>query len=155
MSFRDELARIIASDPRFTIDGYGFVLEALDEARHQKLKAQGRDREEARSARLAKTSRPAPLRSKRRREAGHVTGGELCQAFRALALRQFGFLATTVLFQWGIHSTSDIGDIVYNLIDAGDLDKTPSDLRSDFDNIFDFDTALRPASLLQSDDPAS
>ena len=43
-------------------------------------------------------------------------------------------------------STSDIGDIVYNLIAAGDLEKTESDSRSDFDNVFDFETAFKAAS---------
>ena len=47
MNFRDELARIIASDPRYTIDAYAFILEALNHARTQKLKAKGRDRDRA------------------------------------------------------------------------------------------------------------
>ncbi len=69
-----------------------------------------------------------------------------------MGLRQFGLLAATVFGHWGVRSTSDIGDIVYHLIDAGDLEKTPSDSRSDFDNVFDFETALRPRPLLANDD---
>ena len=65
---------------------------------------------------------------------------------------QFGLLAATVFGHWGVRSTSDIGDIVYHLIEAGDLEKTPSDSRSDFDNVYDFETALRPKSLLANDD---
>ena len=61
-----------------------------------------------------------------------------------MALRQYGLLAATVLDHWGVRSTSDIGDIVYNLIAAGDLEKTPNDSRSDFDNVFDFEAALKP-----------
>ena len=38
MNFRDELARIIAGDPRYSIEAYAFVLEALNHAKHQKLK---------------------------------------------------------------------------------------------------------------------
>ena len=53
-----------------------------------------------------------------------------------------------MLAHWGIRSTSDIGEIVYNLIAAGDLEKTPSDSRSDFDNVFDFETAFKPGSSL-------
>jgi uncharacterized repeat protein (TIGR04138 family) len=60
-----------------------------------------------------------------------------------------------VLNHWGMRSTADIGDIVYNLIAAGDLEKTPSDSRSDFDDVFDFDTAFKPRSTIAScDDPA-
>ena len=77
----------------------------------------------------------------------------LCEAVRKLALRQYGLLAATVLNHWGVRSTSDIGDIVYNLIAAGDLEKTPSDSRSDFDNVFDFDTALRPKAPVASRRP--
>ena len=62
---------------------------------------------------------------------------------RKLALRQYGLLAATVLAHWGVRSTSDIGDIVYNLIAAGDLEKTESDSRSDFDNLFDFETVFK------------
>ena len=55
---------------------------------------------------------------------------ELCEAVRKLALRQYGLLAGTVLAHWGVRSTSDIGDIVYNLIAAGDLEKTDGDSRT-------------------------
>jgi len=69
-----------------------------------------------------------------------------------LGLRQFGLLAATVFEHWGVRSTSDIGDIVYHLIEAGDLEKTPNDSRSDFNNVYDFETALRPKPLLTNDD---
>jgi len=61
-------------------------------------------------------------------------------------------LAATVLEHWGIRSTSDIGNIVYNLIASGDLEATPNDSRADFDNVFDFDRALRPRTLREMAD---
>ena len=152
MSLRDQLPRIIASDPRFAIDAYAFVLEALNYARFQKLRAQGRDREKSRPSQPARGPRPPQSKSRRPSGSGHVTGRELCECVRKLALRQYGLLAATVLSHWGIRSTSDIGDIVYNMIAAGDLEKTPSDSRSDFDNVFDFETALRPKLILAKDD---
>lgn len=149
MSLRHHLPRIIALDPRFGIDAYAFVLEALDHARIQKLNAMPRRADVGRSK-----SRP-PSRSRRRGQPafGHVTGQELCHAVRTLALAQFGLLAATVLGHWGIRSTSDIGDIVYNMIATGDLEKTPSDSRTDFDNVFDFERALRPKLALSHDEP--
>ncbi|MFI5460108.1 MAG: Minf_1886 family protein [Isosphaerales bacterium] len=152
MSFRDELVRIIASDPRYTIDAYAFILEALNHARTQKLKGKSRDRDQERSSQPSKASRSSASQSKTPRGTGHVTGRELCETVRRLALRQFGLLAATVLGHWGVRSTSDIGEIVYNLIAAGDLEKTPSDSRSDFDNVFDFETALKPKTMLATDD---
>ena len=154
MSLRDQLPRIIAGDPRYTIEGYAFVLEALHHARHHKLKALARFRDQAGTASPGDKARPRRSRGQRSPQSGHVTGRELCEAVRKLALRQYGLLAVTVLGHWGIRSTSEIGDIVYNMIATGDLEKTPSDSRSDFDNLFDFETALRPKLVLSKDDVA-
>jgi uncharacterized repeat protein (TIGR04138 family) len=148
MNFRDELARVIASDPRFSIDAYAFIVQALDHARQQKLKAQKR----APVTEGEPKRRSTAPRASRARPSGHVTGAELCAAVRKLALRQFGLLAATVLNHWGLHSTSDIGEVVYNLIAAGDLEKTPADARADFDNVFDFDSTLGPRSDVAGDE---
>ncbi len=152
MNFRDELARVIANDPRYSIEAYAFILESLNQARRQKLKSLSRDRDEERAAKAPSEARRAAGAPKKPRVSGHVSGGELCEFVRKLALRQYGLLAATVLAHWGIASTSDIGDIVYNLIAAGDLEKTPSDSRSDFDNVFDFDTAFKSGSSESADD---
>jgi uncharacterized repeat protein (TIGR04138 family) len=152
MNYRDELARVIASDPRYSIEAYAFVLEALNHARTQKLKGKSRDPGRQHPSPSTRTTGSASSQSGKPRAAGHVTGRELCEAVRTAALRQFGFLSATVLGHWGVHSTSDIGDIVYNLIAAGDLEKTPDDARSDFDNVFDFETVLKPRPLLEADD---
>lgn len=153
MSLRSQLPRIIARDPRFPIEAYAFVLEALDHARTTKLSAIARDSTPAGRAGSAGPGRTR-ARGRRSLRGGHVTGAQLCEAVRQLSLSQYGLLASTVLGHWGIHSTSDIGDIVYNMIDLGALEKTPSDSRSDFDNVFDFATALRPRLALVLDEPA-
>jgi uncharacterized repeat protein (TIGR04138 family) len=147
MNFRDELARVIAQDPRYPIEAYAFVLESLNHARQVKLNARGRPRGKGRSTEPARELPAGDSSSKKPRKSGHVTGSELCESLRKLSLNQFGLLAATVLNHWGVRSTSDVGNIVYNLIDAGDLEKTPSDSRADFDNVYDFDRALRPESL--------
>jgi uncharacterized repeat protein (TIGR04138 family) len=59
-----------------------------------------------------------------------------------------------VLNQWGIRATSDLGEIVFNLIASGDLEKSPSDSRADFDRVFDFEEALRRDFVLALDDVA-
>jgi uncharacterized repeat protein (TIGR04138 family) len=154
MNFRDELARVIAQDPRYSIEAYEFVLESLNHARQEKLKSRGRLRGKGRSTEPAHEQKTGTTSPKKRRKSGHVSGSELCESVRKLALHQFGLLAATVLAHWGVRSTSDIGDIVYNLIEAGDLEKTPSDSRADFDNVFDLDAALRPDSLREIVDTA-
>lgn len=68
----------------------------------------------------------------------HVTGQELCHAIRRYAIDQYGFLSRSVLKHWGVTTTGDFGDIVFNLIDIGQMRKTDQDRREDFDDVFDF-----------------
>jgi uncharacterized repeat protein (TIGR04138 family) len=147
MSSRDDLAQVIADDPRYSIEAYALILESLSQARQFKLKNAPRDRADAPTAKPpARKPRSAPEESGKPRVSGHVNAGELCDAMRRLALRQYGLLAATVLHHWGVGSTSDVGNIVFNLIAAGGLEKTESDSRSDFDNLFDFDTVFKASS---------
>ncbi len=70
----------------------------------------------------------------------HMTGQQLCEAIRQFALNQFGYMSKVVLSEWGIRSTSDFGNIVYNMIGAGLMRKSESDRRSDFDDVYDFES---------------
>ena len=72
----------------------------------------------------------------------HISGQELCQGFRELALQKFGLLTKTVLYQWGVRSTEDIGRIVFELIERGEMRKTERDQLSDFFDVYDFEEAL-------------
>ncbi len=137
--FRDQIGRVIARDPRYSLEAYAFVLESLNLARERKLR-------EARRA-----ARGGATRGRRKSVSGHVTGRQLCLAARRLALRDYGLLAAAVLNAWGLRSTSDIGAVVYNLIASGDLDKTPADRPEDFDAVFDFDVDFRPAPPADDD----
>jgi len=75
-------------------------------------------------------------------EGRHVTGRELCDGLRDYALRQFGRLARTVLESWGVCRTEDIGEIVFNMVEAGLLRKTEEDTRDDFAGLYDFEEAF-------------
>jgi uncharacterized repeat protein (TIGR04138 family) len=72
----------------------------------------------------------------------HITGPELAEGVRELAIRQFGPLARTVLEHWGVHSTEDLGEIVFALVEVGILVKEDSDRREDFRSLFDFEEAF-------------
>ena len=76
-------------------------------------------------------------------EERHITGQQLCEAIRQYAIQQYGMLSKNVLNEWGVHNTSDFGEIVFNLIDIGQMKKTANDRREDFDNVFNFDDGLR------------
>ena len=72
----------------------------------------------------------------------HVSGQELAEGAADFAEEQFGPLAYSVLREWGVKTTRDIGDIVFNLIDAGIFSKTREDSIRDFDNVFDLRARL-------------
>lgn len=136
MSLRDALGTLLARDARYPIQAYAFVFEALEFAKTRKQRSNVRRRDRDRDS-----GRERPGRAPNR-YAQHVTGQELCHGARELALRQYGLLAVTVLASWGIRSTGDIGEIVYNLIASGDLEKTPTDSRADFDDVYNFEDAF-------------
>lgn len=117
------LAPIFEEDDRFALPAYYFVFSALQYA-HDELKLGQPDE---------------PDEEMEEEESRHVTGQELCEAIRLYAQDQFGYMAQCVLNSWGIYSTSDFGDIVYNLIRHGKMKKTENDRREDFDDVFDFE----------------
>jgi uncharacterized repeat protein (TIGR04138 family) len=75
-------------------------------------------------------------------EPRHISGTELAEGARILAMEQFGPLARTVLEHWGIHSTQDMGEIVFAMVEAGVLIKEEEDRAEDFRGIFDFEEAF-------------
>jgi uncharacterized repeat protein (TIGR04138 family) len=72
----------------------------------------------------------------------HVTGEELSRACREFALEQYGLLARPVLEYWGLKATSDIGNIVFTLIDLNLLKAQDNDRPEDFDGVFLFNNAF-------------
>lgn len=117
------LLDIVRKTPRYSYEAYEFLFEALGHT--QKL--------------LGRT----PVQSDA--EAGpehHVSGPELVRGFVDLGRVQFGRMARVVFRIWGIERTDDIGELVFNLIDANLLSKTDNDSRTDFQGVCDLDEAL-------------
>jgi len=75
-------------------------------------------------------------------EPRHISGKELAQGVRDLALDRFGPMARTVLEHWGVHNTDDLGEIVFALVDCGILIKQHEDRREDFRDVYDFEEAF-------------
>jgi uncharacterized repeat protein (TIGR04138 family) len=75
-------------------------------------------------------------------EPRHISGRELAEGVRDLALEQFGPMARSVLEHWGIEGTADVGDIVFVLVEHGVLTKQDEDTRADFEDVYDFDDAF-------------
>ena len=156
------IAKLLEEDRRYPLEAYIFVFEALNYA--QNVLGMGNegpseplppDATESKEEEEADDEGPAftELEEETGTEIGevaeevasqrHVTGQQLCQAIRRFALDQYGYMAKTVLNNWGIHATGDFGELVFNLIRIGRMRKTPQDSRADFDDVYQFDTAFR------------
>ncbi|WCJ58072.1 hypothetical protein NXS98_10070 [Fontisphaera persica] len=127
VNFDEELEKILERDPRYDREAYHFVREALEHTQKM-LKSRGRGRSDTR----------------------HVTGQQLLDGIRDLALKQFGPMTITVFEEWGIHRCEDFGEIVFNMVEQGLLSKTKEDSRADFQGGYDFDTAFRQPFLPSS-----
>jgi uncharacterized repeat protein (TIGR04138 family) len=103
-----KLEDIVSSDPRYRLEAYVFVIQALEYT-------------------MTKLGRR-----------GHVRGKELLEGVRGLASDQFGPTAKMVLENWGVRKTEDIGEIVFIMVDAGVLGKTEDDSKEDFKDVYDF-----------------
>jgi len=113
LAFRDGVMdRIRLREPRYDEQAYLFVLSAL-EYTQSKIDARR-----------------------------HISAAELASSFRELALERFGLMSRMVFEHWGVSSTSDIGEIVFTLVDLGFLVKQPNDTREEFAGLYDFETAF-------------
>jgi uncharacterized repeat protein (TIGR04138 family) len=113
MSTDDVVARLedlAESSDRFKTEAFLFVYRALEHCR------------------------------KRLKRAGHVTGQELVESARQVAVEEYGPMAKSVLNHWGIESTEDIGTIVFLMVDNEFLSRTDDDTIEDFKDGFDFET---------------
>lgn len=103
---------------RYERNAYQFVFDALQHTQRRLDRKGGADVDE---------------------EAAHITGPELLDGIRSLAIDRFGLLTTTVFRRWGVRSTDDFGRIVFELVERGEMRKTDRDRLSDFFDVYDFE----------------
>jgi len=63
----------------------------------------------------------------------HITGRQLLDSLVELMVKKHGLLAQFILKEWGINSSENIGEIVFDLVEAGLLKKRPEDTIQDFE----------------------
>jgi uncharacterized repeat protein (TIGR04138 family) len=119
------LLEVVRRDPRYAYEAYEFLFAAL-----------------AHTQQLLGRVPPADATGEQQQKDYHVSGPELLHGVRDLALREFGLMARTVFRLWGINSTADFGEIVFNLVEANLMSKTDDDTREDFRDVYDLDQAL-------------
>ena len=117
--FRDAVDELRSRGSRYAREAYVFVVAALGE-----------------TVRLLPAER---LADPHRR---HLTGQELTAGMIRIAREEFGSLAPTVFHEWGVLRTEDIGEIVFELVDAGQLSARPEDRPEDFATGIDLPAAL-------------
>jgi uncharacterized repeat protein (TIGR04138 family) len=123
-TFIKKLMPVVQRDPRYAYEAYEFVFQALEHT--QKL-----------------LGRVPPVENADVGDARfHVTGRQLVEGLCSFARQEFGLMASVVFRMWGIRCTGDFGEIVFNLIDAELMSRTPEDSRADFQDLFDLDEAL-------------
>jgi len=116
--YNEVLEIILAKDSRYPREAYQFVREGLDYTQHKMARMSGA------------------------KEPRHVTGRELTDGMRQYALETYGPMAGLLLDEWGIRSTEDFGEIVFNLVENNLLAKTENDSRDDFAGGYDFEEAF-------------
>ena len=112
--------QLLQTDLRYQLNAYQFVRDALAYAQEVLPNEESEDENEP-----------------------HLTGQQLCEAIRLFAIDQFGYMSKTVLNNWGIQGTSDFGEIVYNLIEIGEMTKSETDRLDDFNDVYGFEEAFQ------------
>lgn len=107
--FRDAVDELRARGSRFAREAYVFVVAALGE-----------------------TVRALPAERLDDPERRHLSGHELTAGVIRIAREEFGPLAPMVFHEWGVESTEDIGAMVFELVEAGQLSARPEDTMADF-----------------------
>ena len=122
INFEEVVDKIVAHDSRYDREAYFFLREALGYTQRT----------------IGKASKG---------ELRHVTGRELLNGVREYALTQFGPMTITVLEEWGVRSTEDFGEMVFNMVEHNLLAKQETDSRDDFKNGYDFSEAFKKPFL--------
>ena len=112
-NLEERLKCVVERDGRYHVNAYRFVYEALDYTVKQ-------------------------LERKR-----HISGRELLEGIKNLAIEQFGGLAVMVFDVWGVRRTADFGNIVFNLVEAEMMSRSEDDTREDFDEVYKFGEVFR------------
>lgn len=71
-------------------------------------------------------------------ESKNVSGADILEEFKERALDLYGPMAYTVLTEWGLNCTEDIGEMIFNLVESRRIGKHETDSKEDFVGGYDF-----------------
>ena len=75
-------------------------------------------------------------------EGKHCSGQDVLEEFKERALDQYGPMTYTVLTEWGLACTEDIGALMFNLVDAHRIGRDENDTADAFANGYSFKEAF-------------
>lgn len=107
--FDELIEKIVEHDSRYAMQSYAFVNESV-------------------SFTIEKLNRTDRAPGKR-----HVSPRELVNGFLEFTAQEFGILGGRVMVFWGIRTGLDVGNIVFNMINAKILCASPEDTLEAFD----------------------
>lgn len=84
-------------------------------------------------------------------ESAHISGRELLEGVRVLALKQYGMMTPSVFASWGITATEDFGHIVFEMVERDELRKTERDQLSDFCDVYTFADVFKDGYVINTD----
>jgi uncharacterized repeat protein (TIGR04138 family) len=114
--FLQEIELLAERDGRYRKEAYFFIYDALQHTVEK----------------LGKSQQP--------KEQRHISGRDLLSGISEYGMEQFGPLTRQVFAHWGVSTTRDFGEIVFNLVEAKLMSKTEQDCIEDFTEVYDFAT---------------
>ena len=114
--FWDAVDRIREREPRYRREAYGFLLLALGATVNA----------------LPPERQADPARR-------HLSGHELLLGVVQLARQEFGSMAPVVFEEWAVRASTDVGELVFQLVECGQLSARPEDRREDFQGLGESD----------------
>lgn len=125
-AFEQAVSIITASDDQHPPQSYYFLREALNFTLDRAKEKHGENAAE------------------------HVDAKEFLFGYRDYALREFGPLAWSIMRDWHIHHCTDVGKMVFLLIEHGVMGKNADDHPDDFTEVYHMEMALRAPYLPNS-----
>ena len=111
--FQQAVEKICRQDKRYNQEAYAFLRDSLEGTMKRRKKT-------------------------RKDTSSHVGAEELLDGFRLHALDEFGPMSLMVLNYWGLRASEDVGNMVFNLVNAEVFGKTDEDTIESFRDVFNF-----------------
>jgi uncharacterized repeat protein (TIGR04138 family) len=76
------------------------------------------------------------------KEGRHMSAADIMEEFKERTLDQYGAMAYTVLSEWGVKCTEDLGEMMFNLAEGRRVRRDPDDTPDCFAGGYDFEEAF-------------